>query len=189
MMRPGSRASLAAALVAVLTACTGGVASPTPTVGSGGSSSAATLSAAASATPGGVRNVDFARLTDGIPVAREAAEIGMAFDAGQAAGLVSEPPPIDYATQAILCLSIGERPTGGWSVTISSITIENGEMRILAREGRPRPGEGTTQAFTYPGDCAVVDRTVLPIGPMAVRADDTISDEFIVDATIEVPAR
>lgn len=176
-----------AALAAALSACTGAP-NATPS-GSSDSGTASSGAVTASPTPGGVRNVDFARITDGIPIAREAAEIGMAFDAGQAAQLVSEPPPIDYASQAILCLSIGERPTGGWSVTIGSITLEDGAMQILAREGRPRPGEGTTQAFTYPGDCAVVDRTVLPVGPMAVRADDTISDEFIVDATIEVPAR
>ena len=69
------------------------------------------------------------------------------------------------------------------------MSISAGELRILAREGRPRAGDGTTQAFTYPADCAVVDRTQLPIGSLAVRADDTISDEFIVDATIEVPSR
>ena len=182
---------MTAALAGAASACTGVVPNPTESgsVGSGATGDPASGAATASPTPGGTRNVDFVRITDGIPIAREEAEIGMAFDAGQAAQLVSEPPAIDYATQAILCLSIGERPTGGWSVTISSISVADGEMEILAREGRPRPGEGTTQAFTYPGDCAVVDRTVLPIGPLAVRADDTISDEFIVDATIEVPAR
>jgi hypothetical protein len=180
--------ALIAALAVVLSACTG-VPDPTTSLGSGSTDAPSSSAATASPTPGGVRNVDFLRITDGIPIAREAAEIGMAFDAAEAVQLVSEPPSIDYTTQAILCLWIGERPTGGWSVIIGSITVEDGEMQILAREGRPRPGEGTTQAFTYPGDCAVVDRTVLPVGQLAVRADDTISDEFIVDATIEVPAR
>ena len=150
-------------------------------------------SAASSASPppsgGGVTNVDFARLTDAIPVARNDAAIEMAFDAGEAHRLVAESPPIDFATQALLCLSLGERPTGGWSVTIQSMSLAEGELRILAREARPRAGEGTTQAFTYPADCAVLDRTQLPLGTLAVRADDTISDEFIVDATIEVPSR
>ncbi|MEO8245775.1 MAG: protease complex subunit PrcB family protein [Chloroflexota bacterium] len=148
-------------------------------------------SASATGAPsdGGVSTVDFGRLTDAIPVARNDAAIEMAFDAGQAQGMVVEAPPIDFATQALLCLSLGERPTGGWSVTVQSMRIVAGELQILAREARPRVGEGTTQAFTYPADCVVLDRTQLPTGALAVRADDTISDEFIVDAVIEVPPR
>ena len=46
-----------------------------------------------------------------------------------------------------------------------------------------------TQTFTYPADCALIDRTVLPGRSVMVRADDTTSDEFIVDAVVQVPAR
>lgn len=182
-----TRRPLAMLLVAAVCVACGG-----PIASSGAArptSTGPSASATPSPTPGGVGDVPFVRITDRVPVATEAAAIRMAFDAGAAASLVSEPPPIDYATQAVLCVSLGERSTGGWSITIQSITIEGAEMRILAREGRPRPGEAVTQAFTYPSDCAVVDRTVLPVGELAVRADDTISDEFIVDAVIEVPAR
>ena len=70
-----------------------------------------------------------------------------------------------------------------------AVYSDGSELHILAREGRPRAGEGTTQAFTYPAECVLVDRTQLPVGSLVVRADDTISDEFIVDATIEVPSR
>ncbi len=179
--------TLAVLLLAFVAVACGGPVTPSPTAGP--SSAVPSPTASATATPGGVRDMPFVRITDGIPVAVEEAAIRMAFDAATAASLHSEPPPIDYATQALLCVSLGARPTGGWSVTIQSIALEDTQMRILAREGRPRPGEAVTQAFTYPGDCAVVDRTVLPVGELAVRADDTISDEFIVDAVIEVPAR
>ena len=40
---------------------------------------------------------------------------------------------------------------------------------------------------TYPGGCGVVNRDALPAGDLAVRADDTISDEFIVGGDVTVP--
>ncbi len=153
----------------------------------GANPSASLPSGSAGAT--GDRNVDFMRLTDAVPAQRTEAAIEMAFDADHAPRLATMAEPVDYPTHALLCLWLGERPTGGWSVTIQSISVASGELVILAREGRPRAGEGTTQAFTYPADCAVVDRTQLPAGRLAARAHDTISDEFIVDATIEVPSR
>ena len=159
------------------------------TTACGASPSTSVRSGSAAPSPSGDTTIGFARLTNAVPPQQTEAAIEMAFDAAGAQRLVAEAPPIDYATQALLCLSLGERPTGGWSVTIQSMRVTSGELQILAREGRPRAGEGTTQAFTYPADCAVVDRTQLPTGSLAARADDTISDEFIVDATIEVPSR
>lgn len=178
-------------LAVVSTACGTTPAPASTSSGSNAASSAPTATATTTGTPPsiGVGTVDFARLTDAIPIARNDAAIEMAFDAAEAQRLVAEAPPIDFATQALLCLSLGERPTGGWSVTVQSMRLDAGELQILAREVRPRAGEGTTQAFTYPADCVVVDRMQLPVGELAVRADDTISDEFIVDATIEVPSR
>jgi len=58
-------------------------------------------------------------------------------------------------------------------------------LRIQARETRPR---GTVnEVVTYPGDCGVLNRDALPAGDLAVRADDTISDEFIVGGDVTVP--
>jgi hypothetical protein len=185
----GRRLGTVVTFLAVATTACGTTPAPSSTPVSSPSASSAAPSASATLSGGDVTNVDFARLTDAIPVARNDAAIQIAFDAGQAQGMVAEAPPIDFTTQAVLCLSLGERPTGGWSVTVQSMSIVSGELQILAREVRPRAGEGTTQAFTYPADCVLLDRSQLPVGTLAVRADDTISDEFIVDATIEVPSR
>lgn len=148
----------------------------------------ATDDAASPAATGGIVNVGLSRIADAGPIRREAAAIEIAFDPANADRMATSLPPIDYATQALLCLSLGERSTGGWSVTMQSISLDGHAMSIRAREVRPRPGSPVTQGFTYPTDCAVIDRTVLPAGTLTVRADDTISDEFIVDAVIEVPA-
>lgn len=146
-------------------------------------------SVTSSASAPGIVTVGLQRLTDAQPIRSEEATIGIAFDAAGAAALVSEAPSIDYADRALLCLALGERATGGWSVTIQSISLDGPRMSIRAREVRPRSDTGATQGATYPADCAVIDRTVLPAGELVVRADDTISDEFIVEATIQVPSR
>jgi hypothetical protein len=120
------------------------------------------------------------------PVEREQAAIAMAFDPDEAAALVVEvPDDLDFGTDALVCVYLGERPTAGWGLDLQTASLVDGELRILARETRPR---GTVdQVVTYPGDCGVVNRDALPAGDLAVRADDTISDEFIVGGNVAVP--
>lgn len=123
----------------------------------------------------------------GTPARHEEAAIEIAFDEAHAAELISPVPPgIDFATEALLCVYLGKRPTGGWALALQSATLSDGKLLIRGRETRPRGTQ--TQALTYPGDCAVLPRGSMPAGTLAVRADDTISDEFIVDGQIEVPA-
>jgi hypothetical protein len=122
----------------------------------------------------------------GTPTRHAAAAIALAFDEAAAAELITPlPPGLNLETDALLCVYLGERPTGGWGLALQSASLRDGELRILARETRPRGN--ATGALTYPGDCASIPRAALPAGELAVRADDTISDEFIVDARIEVP--
>ena len=110
----------------------------------------------------------------------------MAFDAEEAAALVLEvPEDLDFGTDALVCVYLGERPTAGWGLDLQTASLIDGELRILARETRPR---GTVnEVVTYPGDCGVLNRDALPAGELAVRADDTISDEFIVGGDVTVP--
>ena len=122
----------------------------------------------------------------GTPARHDDAAIAIAFDEAAAAELISPlPADLDLGTDALLCVYLGQRPTGGWGLALQSATLRDGELRIAARETRPRGN--VTQALTYPADCASVPRAALPAGELAVRADDTISDEFIVDGRIEVP--
>lgn len=120
------------------------------------------------------------------PVEREDAAIAFAFDAQEAAGLVVEvPDDLDFGADALVCVYLGERPTAGWGLDLQTASLADGELRILARETRPR---GTVdQVVTYPADCGIVNRDALPAGELAVRADDTISDEFIVAGEVTVP--
>ena len=120
------------------------------------------------------------------PVEREEAAIAMAFDADEAAALAVEvPDDLDFATDALVCVYLGERPTAGWGLDLQTASLVDGELRILGRETRPR---GTVeQVVTYPAGCGVLNRDALPAGELAVRADDTISEEFIVAGDVMVP--
>jgi len=137
--------------------------------------------------PIGSVSVNLTRLV-GVEIAdRAAAAIEIAFDAGAATELVGPlPADADFEAQAVLCLFIGERESGGWAVALQSIRIVDGQMEIRARETAPR-GLATGGA-TYPADCALIDRSALPVGQLPVTSTDTTSDEFIVDGVIDVPA-
>lgn len=120
------------------------------------------------------------------PVEREQAAIAMAFDAGEAAELVAEvPDDLDFGADVLVCVYLGERPTAGWGLDLQAASLVDDGLLILARETRPR---GTVeQVVTYPAGCGVLNRVALPAGELAVRADDTISEEFIVAGNVTVP--
>ena len=120
------------------------------------------------------------------PVEREEAAIAIAFDTDEAAALVAQvPDDIDFGADALICVYLGERPTAGWGLDLQSASLADDELRILARETRPR---GTVeQVVTYPAGCGLLNRDALPVGELAVRADDTISEEFIVAGDVMVP--
>ncbi len=129
------------------------------------------------------------RLPDAEPVERESAAIDAAFDPETAAGLAAAlTADIDWTSTGVICLYLGRRADGGWGLAIQSASLVGGELRVLARETRPvagvdRPGP------SFAADCATVDRAALPVGVLPARADDTVTDEFIVDGELEVPAR
>ena len=171
-----TRSCWAALLILALAGC-----STAPT------SSPAAGSAAAGPSGGDTRNVGISRLTGINPTDKAAAGINIAFDE-RAAGALLTPlqAGIDFTLNGVLCLSIGERATGGWAVTIQSIQIVDGAMQIAARETEPR-GIGTGPP-SYPADCVLVPRADLPGGDLSAVATDVTSDEFIVDGRLSVPA-
>lgn len=153
-------------------------------------SPASTLDGPSPAGPnvGTTRSIAVARLPTAEPAEREEAAIAIAFDPSAATDLAQGlPTDLDWEATAILCVYLGRRADGGWGLAIQSASLVDGELRILARETRPAPGVDRPGP-SFPADCATIDRAALPTGPLPVRADDTISDEFIVSAELEVPA-
>ena len=110
----------------------------------------------------------------------------MAFDAEEAAALVvSVPDELDFSADALVCVYLGERadPRMGAgpadSVAGGRGAAPPGARDAAARHGRP--------GADLPGRLRRVNRDALPVGHLAVRADDTISDEFIVGGDVTVP--
>jgi hypothetical protein len=121
------------------------------------------------------------------PVERREETVAVAFDRDAAAELVAEvPDDLDFDDHALVCVFLGPRLTSGWSLDLRTASLSDGELRIRARETAPRTE--TRPQTTYPADCGLLSRSALPPGELRVWADDTVTDEFIADTVIEVPA-
>ena len=61
-------------------------------------------------------------------------------------------PDVDFARYGVLLIRIGEKPNGGYGLTLTAdeATIENREARIPVRLSEPEPGFLYTQAIVYP---------------------------------------
>lgn len=128
------------------------------------------------------------RPLDAVPADRGQATIEAAFSPQEAAELLTDVPAgLDFGRHAVVCVYLGERPTTGWGLDLQSASLADGELRIRARETRPRGPDGE-QRVTFPAGCGLLARAELPAGELAVRADDTISEEFIVSDTLTVPS-
>lgn len=60
------------------------------------------------------------------------------------------PPMPDFNTQMIVAISMGQRRTGGYSVTILGIEERNRVLYVRYRERVPKKDELVTQALTAP---------------------------------------
>ena len=65
----------------------------------------------------------------------------------------SNPPPapaIDFNKELIIGIFLGQKPTGGYEVEVTSVERSEGMLTVSFREKSPRPGAILTQAFTQP---------------------------------------
>ena len=61
-----------------------------------------------------------------------------------------EPPAVDFATESVVFLLAGAKPTGGWSVVPRGATLDGDTLVIDAAIQGPPPDAIVTQAFTSP---------------------------------------
>lgn len=123
---------------------------------------------------------------DAEPAEHREESVALAFDREGAASLLKEvPADIDFGTAAVVCVFLGPRQTTGWSLDLRTATLSGNQLEISAREDPPRGS--TRQVVTYPADCGLLTRAALPAGQLLVRADDTITGEFIADTSVVVP--
>lgn len=75
-------------------------------------------------------------------------------------GLVQprERPEVDFAREWVLAAFMGEKPTGGFRVTIDQVERRGEEIRAQISEREPGPDDFVTMVFTYPGQVVAVER-------------------------------
>jgi hypothetical protein len=67
-------------------------------------------------------------------------------------------PPVDFDHEMVILVAMGQRPTGGYSITVEGVYDADGRTFAEVRERSPGAGCGTTQAFTQPIDAVRVPR-------------------------------
>jgi hypothetical protein len=75
----------------------------------------------------------------------------------------SAPPKVDWKAEMVVALFMGGRPTGGYGVTIKSVTTGEKEIVVAYEETAPPPDAITIQALTQPYAMAVIKRSSLPV--------------------------
>ena len=84
-------------------------------------------------------------------------------------------PGVDFASQMVLAVAMGERPTGGYAIEVTEVRAGTASepMTVLVREARPPKDATVTQALTSPFHFVAI-----PLWPGAVQfavVDDPIT--------------
>ncbi len=82
-------------------------------------------------------------------------------------------PVIDFTQSMVLAVFLGERPTGGYSVSISAVKQRGRALEVQVEERPPNPGDMVLQATTTPYHLVRLRRSEGPVRfrVRAVRSD------------------
>lgn len=61
-----------------------------------------------------------------------------------------DPPAVDFGREMVIVAAMGQRGTGGFSISIDEVREENGDLVVVVRETTPGSGCFLTQALTAP---------------------------------------
>lgn len=70
-------------------------------------------------------------------------------------------PAPDFGSDIVIAAFQGVKPTGGYSIEVTSIKEEEGVVKVYLNVVEPRPSDVVTQAFTSPYDIVKVSRAGL----------------------------
>lgn len=104
----------------------------------------------------GVRNASYLLLRD-----RE--EFSRAWAQAHASQLTPPAPPVvDPSRETLVAVFMGERPSGGYAVSVRGVAIEQGDLVVELSFSSPAPGSMTTMALTSPWLILRVPRSGVP---------------------------
>lgn len=75
-------------------------------------------------------------------------------------------PKVDWDSEAVIGVFLGEQPTGGYSIIVQKVVrtaADHVQVHVDVRQ--PGPNDIVTLAITYPGHIVAVDRQHLPRTP------------------------
>jgi len=86
---------------------------------------------------------------------------------------VPDPPSVDFRAQMVVAVVLGERPTGGYRVSVEEVRARTdaAQLRVAYTESRPGEGCAVVQVRTAPYVLVAVDRT----GDLSVLEDEDVS--------------
>jgi hypothetical protein len=69
-------------------------------------------------------------------------------------------PEVDFGEEMVIVAAMGARATGGYAITVDSVTATPGALHVFVTERSPGSGCLTTQAFTAPVDAVALPADV-----------------------------
>lgn len=66
--------------------------------------------------------------------------------------------PIDFDSESLILLALGEKPTGGYWARITAVQHQNNFLYVQGMANRPHRDQTVPQTLTYPYDAAVIKK-------------------------------
>jgi hypothetical protein len=83
-------------------------------------------------------------------------------------------PRVNWEKEVLLGVFLGEKPTGGYSLKVNEVRLEDRELEIDVEVIQPEPGSFVIMIITYPGRLISLSRADLPsLNGMKVKAVDS----------------
>lgn len=77
----------------------------------------------------------------------------------QHTGRLDTLPHVNFDQFMVLGVFMGEKPTGGFGVTIEEVALQNGKLKVKVQETLPDPNSLTIQMLTAPAQVILLPRT------------------------------
>lgn len=72
-------------------------------------------------------------------------------------------PAVDFSTDMVLAVVMGQRSSGGYSIDIKEVFSNNETLSVVVETMSPAPGDVVTLALTNPYDIVTIAKTDLTI--------------------------
>ncbi|KAF2519250.1 protease complex subunit PrcB family protein [Flavobacterium salilacus subsp. salilacus] len=72
---------------------------------------------------------------------------------------IEEVPEVDFSKNSVVAVFMGQKRSGGYSITIKKVEIDGNTANILVKNTVPEPGAMVTMALTAPYCMAVIPKT------------------------------